>query len=80
MASFFDRLVRSLKREGREVKATLDEVTESLDADLDRKERELHAPPEERLKATIEGIDASDQEYEKLKRDIERRASRGDDG
>ncbi len=46
---FLDTFTQWIRREARDVKNSVDHVEERLDADLSRRERELHATPEERM-------------------------------
>lgn len=46
---FLDTFTNWFKREARDVKDSVDQLEDRLDADLTRKERELNATPEERM-------------------------------
>lgn len=57
---FMDKLSGWLKREGRDVSKTLDETKLRMEADIDRRERDLNASPEDKLAAIQSKIDDSD--------------------
>ena len=71
--SVWDRLRAVLGREARDVEDALDDATARGNEALDRRERELAATPEERLEIERERAEAQDDEYEALRRRIERR-------
>lgn len=72
--SLWDRLRRALKREQREVADAIDDVTRRGNEVMDQKERELEATPEERLRIAEQRAAQADDEFEALKRKIERDA------
>lgn len=55
--SWFDRLRSVLRGEAAEVRESVEDLTRRADAELDRRERELQATPEERLDATRREIE-----------------------
>lgn len=69
--SAWDRLRAALRRERRELKDAVDDATARGNEELDRREREMAAPPEERLAMEQERAAKQDDEYEKLRRRIE---------
>lgn len=69
----WDRILAALRREKRDVAEALDEFTERANADLDRRERELHATPEEKLAMEQERVAENDAELEAIRRRIEGR-------
>jgi ABC-type transporter Mla subunit MlaD len=66
--TFWDKVRSVLRRD----KAELDAFVDDANQVMDRKERELHATPEEKLEAAQAAADAADAEYEDLKRKLER--------
>ena len=71
----WDRILAALRREKRDVAEALDEFTERANADLDRRERELHATPEEKLALEQERVAENDAEIEAIRRRIEGRGA-----
>lgn len=71
----WDRILAALRREKRDVAEALDEFTDRANADLDRRERELHATPEEKLAIEQERAAENDAELEAIRRRIERRGT-----
>lgn len=71
-ASVWHRLRVLLGREARDIEDAIDDATERGNEALDRRERELEASPEERLAIERERAEAQDDEYENLRRRIER--------
>lgn len=71
-ANAWDRLRAIFRRETRELDDALADATERGNEALDRRERELTATPEERLTIERERAAAQDDEYEALRRKIER--------
>ena len=71
--TWWDRVVAALRREAADARETIEEAKARLDADLTRREHELNATPEERLRLEQERIAASDAEFEQLKREIAER-------
>ena len=69
--STWDRVRAWLRREASDVSDALDEAVDRGNADLDRREHELHATPEEKLRLEAERAAAADAEYEALRRRIE---------
>ena len=70
--SVWDRLRALLGQEARDIEDALDDATARGNEALDRRERELAASPEERLEIERERAEANDDEYEALRRRIER--------
>ncbi|HEX4906548.1 MAG TPA: hypothetical protein VFU93_13910 [Acidimicrobiales bacterium] len=69
--TLLDRLRALFRREKRELDDVLADATERGNEALDRRERELAATPEERLRLEAERAAAQDAEYEALRRKIE---------
>lgn len=69
--SFWDRLRRALGREKKELDDIVEDATRRGNEALDRKERELGASPEERLRIEQERAQQADDEYDALRRRIE---------
>jgi hypothetical protein len=67
----WDRIKAALGREKRELDEVVDDATARANAELDRRERELNATPEERLKIEQEKSAAVDEEFEAVRRRIE---------
>ena len=71
MASTWDRILSMLRREKRDIDEAVDELTTKANATLDRKERELHATPEEKLAMEQDRDDEIDAELDAVRRRIE---------
>jgi hypothetical protein len=71
----WERILAALRREKRDVAEAVDEFTERANADLDRRERELHATPEEKMAIEQERMAENDAELEAIRRRIEGRGS-----
>lgn len=69
----WDRIKAALRREKADVEEALDELTDRGNANLDRRERELHATPEERLAMEQERAAELDDDFEAVRRRIEGR-------
>jgi hypothetical protein len=69
--SRWDRLRAALRREKRELDDAVADATARGNDALDRRERELAATPEERLRIEAERAAAQDDEFEALRRKIE---------
>jgi len=67
----WDRIRAALRREKRDLDAAIDDATARGNATLDRKERELAASPEEKLKIEQERMAQVDAEFEAARRRIE---------
>jgi hypothetical protein len=67
----WDRIKAALRREKRELDDVVEDATARGNAALDRRERELHASPEERLEIEQERGAAIDEELEAVRRRIE---------
>jgi len=64
--SLWDRIVAVLKREAADVKEGLSAAGATLDAELERKQRELDAEPHERIDMLLEDQKRADAEFEEL--------------
>lgn len=71
----WDRILAALRREKRDVAEALEDFTERANADLDRRERALHATPEEKLAMEQERAAENDAELEAIRRRIEGRGT-----
>ncbi len=60
---FLDSLTSWFKREAGDVKESVGQLEDKLDADLSRKERELAATPEEKIDMLTEKIEAEDDAF-----------------
>lgn len=69
--SLWERVTRVLRREARDAGVLAREAQERLDRELGRRERELAATPEERLQASIEEIERSDDAFDEVRRRLE---------
>ena len=69
--TMWDRLRALFRREQRELDDVLADATERGNEALDRRERELEATAEERLRIEQERAAAQDAEYEAMRRKIE---------
>lgn len=72
--SFWDRLVTIFKREATDVKEGLSKAGATLDAELERKQRELDAEPHERVDMILEDIEAADSRFEELEAKLRKEA------
>lgn len=64
--SLWERIVAVFKREAADVKEGLAKAGATLDAELERKQRELDAEPHERVDMILEDIEAADSRFEEL--------------
>jgi transposase len=64
--SLWDRIVTVFKREAADVKEGMAKAGATLDAELERKQRELDAEPHERVDMLLEDIEAADSRFEEL--------------
>lgn len=64
--SWWDRITQILKREAADVKEGLSKAGAALDAELERKQRELDAEPHERIDMLQEDIEAADDRFAEL--------------
>lgn len=71
MSGWRERLAAVLGREAADLSRVRREAEERLDAELDRRERDLAATPEERLDSTLGDISASDEEFDRLRRRLD---------
>jgi hypothetical protein len=69
----WDKIRAVLRREKRELDDLVDDVTKRGNAALDRRERELHATPEEKLAIEQERGEEIDAELDAVRRRIEGR-------
>lgn len=65
-----DSLKRWLSGEATEVRESIDDATDALNADLDRREAELTATPEEKMGSLLDEIEQSDQQLDELTSEI----------
>ena len=70
--SWFDRLRSLLRREAAEAKDVWRDTGQRLDADLARREADLHATPEEKLARLTEEIDQAPDPFDEVRARIER--------
>jgi len=68
----WERIKAALRREKRELDDAVEDMTARANAALDRRERELRATPEERLEIEQERGAAVDEEFDAVRRRIER--------
>lgn len=68
---FLDSLKRWLSGEAAEVRESMDDAAATLNADLDRRESELKASPEEKMDQLLEEIEQSDQQLDELTSEIQ---------
>ena len=71
MASFWDRVRAALRREKRDLDDAVEEFTERANRNLDQRERELNASPEEKLQIEQERGRELDDDFEAVRRRIE---------
>ena len=64
--SLWNRIVAIFKREAADVREGLSKAGATLDAELERKQRELDAEPHERVDMILEDIEAADSEFDEL--------------
>ena len=69
-----DSLKRWLSGEATEVRDSIDEAADALNADLDRRESELTATPEEKMGSLLDEIEQSDQQLDELTDQIRARS------
>lgn len=69
--SFWDRVLAALRREKRDVGEAVDEFEQRANEALDRREREMAATPEERLRMEQERTDEIDAQFDEVRRRIE---------
>jgi hypothetical protein len=67
----WDRIRTALRREKRELDDTVSDAKKRADAALDRKERELHATPAEKLAMEQARGEENDAEFEAIRKRIE---------
>ena len=68
---FLDSLKRWFNGEAAEVRESMDDAAAALNADLDRREAELKASPEEKMDQLLEEIEQSDQQLDELTSEIQ---------
>ena len=71
MASFWDRVRSTLKREKRDLDEAVEEFTERANRSLDKRERAMVATPEEKLEIEQERGRELDEDFEAVRRRIE---------
>jgi hypothetical protein len=71
VSGLLDRLRAALRREKADVAEAWDDAKGRLDDALDRREADLAASPEERLRIEQERAAAADAEYDALRKKIE---------
>lgn len=64
--TLWDRIVAVFKREAADVKEGLSKAGAAIDAELERKQRELDAEPHERIDMLLEDQKRADAEFEEL--------------
>ena len=69
--STWDRLRAVFRRESRELEDAVEDAKARANEELDRREREMNASPEDRLTMEQERAAKQDDEYEALRRRIE---------
>jgi hypothetical protein len=69
--SVWHRIQAALRREKRDLDEVIDDVTERGNAALDKRERELHATPEEKITIEQERAEELDAEFDAVRRRIE---------
>jgi hypothetical protein len=69
---FWQRLRRVFRHEAAELHDVVGDAVERGNAALDRKEQEMTATPEERLRLQQQRVDESDTEFDQVRRRIER--------
>ena len=67
---FLDSLERWFRGEADEVRESMDDAAAALNADLDRREAELKATPEEKMGRLLEEIEQSDQQLDEVTAEI----------
>lgn len=76
--TLLNQVRRWLKREKSDIAGSWRETETRLDADLARKERQLHETPEEGLARSQAEIDATADPFEDVRRRIQESEDRGD--
>lgn len=71
MPGTWDRIKAALRREKKDLDEVVGDATARANEALDRRERELHATPEERLEIEQEKGAALDEEFDAVRRRIE---------
>jgi hypothetical protein len=66
----WDTIRRALRREARDARELLDDTTARGNRAMDRRERELRATPEEKLRIEQEKIAANDAEFDEIRRQL----------
>ena len=69
--SFWDRLLATLRREKQDIGEAVADFEDRANANLDRREREMNATPEEKLAIEQERGQQIDDEFEAVRRRIE---------
>ena len=68
----WDRIQAVLRREKHDLDDAIDDLTDRGNAALDRRERELHATPEEKIAIEQERAEELDAEFDAVRKRIER--------
>lgn len=68
--SFWNRLVSIFKSEASDVKEGLSKAGDALNAELDRKQRELDAEPHERVDMLLEDAKEADARFDELEQRV----------
>jgi hypothetical protein len=69
--SFWDRLLAALRREKQDIDEAVGDFESRANENLDRREREMNATPEEKLAIEQERAREIDDEFEAVRRRIE---------
>ncbi|MCP3976327.1 MAG: hypothetical protein GY720_17725 [bacterium] len=78
--SWWDRIAAILKREAADAKEGLSKAKAALDAELERKQRELDAEPHERIEMLQEDIEAADDRFAELEAKVREQTKEEDRG
>lgn len=68
--SLWDRIVSIFKSEAADVKEGMSKAGDALNAELDRKQRELDAEPHERIDMLLEDAEAADERFDELEQRV----------
>ena len=71
--SWWEKVTKFLKGEAAEARDLGKDLEEKISADLDRREREMNATPEERLDMAVEDAEQVDAAFDEVARRIEER-------
>lgn len=70
---WWEKVTKFLKGEAAEARDLGKDLEEKISADLDRREREMNATPEERLDMAVEDAEQVDASFDEVARRIEER-------